>query len=52
MGVINPSLETNGARELVSVIRRMETALGENKLGNVLKEEIKIAQKLRAHIKN
>ena len=46
------SLETNGARELVSVIRRMETALGENKLGNVLKEEIKIAQKLRAHIKN
>ncbi len=46
------SLETNGARELVSVIRRMETALGKNKLGNVLKEEIKIAQKLRAHIKN
>ena len=46
------SLETNGARELVSVIRRMEIALGEDKLGNVLEEEKKIAQKLRAHIKN
>ena len=32
MRVINQHLETNGARELVSVIRRMETALGENKL--------------------
>ena len=46
------SLETSGARELVSVIRRMEIALGEDKLGNVLEEEKKIAQKLRAHIKN
>ena len=46
------SLETSGARELVSVVRRMETALGENKLGNILEDEIKIAKKLRAHIKN
>ena len=46
------SLETAGARELVSVIRRMETALGENKLGNILEDELKIAKKLRAHIKN
>ena len=46
------SLETTGARELVSVLRRMETALGENKLGNILEDELKIAKKLRAHIKN
>ena len=46
------SLETSGARELVSVVRRMETALGENKLGNILEEEKNIAKKLRAHIKN
>jgi N-acetylneuraminate synthase len=46
------SLETSGARELVSVVRRMEMALGENKLGDILEDEIKIAKKLRAHIKN
>tara|TARA_B100001093_G_scaffold508936_1_gene572058 strand:+ start:3258 stop:4097 length:840 start_codon:yes stop_codon:yes gene_type:complete len=45
------SLETNGARELVSVIRRMEIALGAEKLGFILEDEKKIATKLRAHIK-
>ena len=45
------SLETSGARELISVIKRMQIAVGENKLGNILKEEEAIAKKLRAHIK-
>ena len=45
------SLETNGARELISVIKRMQTAIGVNKIGNILEEEKKIAKKLRAHIK-
>ena len=45
------SLETNGARELISVIKRMQTAMGVNKIGNILEEEKKIAKKLRAHIK-
>tara|TARA_B100001248_G_C27388212_1_gene460845 strand:+ start:1292 stop:2131 length:840 start_codon:yes stop_codon:yes gene_type:complete len=46
------SLETNGARELISVIKRMKIAIGENKIGNILEEEKKIAKKLRAHIKH
>ena len=45
------SLETAGARELVSVIRRMEIAMGTPKLGHILDEEKKIAEKLRSHIK-
>ena len=45
------SLETSGARELISVIKRMQIAVGESKLGNILKEEEAIAKKLRAHIK-
>jgi N-acetylneuraminate synthase len=45
------SLEVSGARELVSVIRRMEIAIGEPKLGYILEDEKQIAKKLRAHIK-
>ncbi|WP_440679476.1 N-acetylneuraminate synthase family protein [Candidatus Pelagibacter sp. HIMB1517] len=45
------SLEPRGAKELISMIRKMEIAFGEEKLGDILKEEIPIAQKLRAHIK-
>ena len=45
------SLETSGARELVSVIRRMEIAFGQSKLGHILEDEKPIAKKLRAHIK-
>lgn len=45
------SLETSGARELVSVIRRMEIAFGQSKLGHILEDEKSIAKKLRAHIK-
>ena len=29
----------------------MQTAMGVNKIGNILEEEKKIAKKLRAHIK-
>lgn len=45
------SLEVSGARELVSVIRRMEIAFGQPKLGHILEDEKSIAKKLRAHIK-
>ena len=46
------SLEKAGLANLVQVIRKMEIAYGENKLGNITEEEEKIAQKLRKHIKN
>ena len=46
------SLEIRGFRQLVGAIRKVELALGEDKLGYVYKEEIPIAKKLRAHIKN
>ena len=45
------SLEPKGARELISIIKKMEISFGEEKLGFVLDEEIEIAKKLRAHIK-
>ena len=46
------SLEMRGMQELISVINRMIIALGEKNIDNVLPEEIEIAKKLRAHIKN
>ena len=39
-------------QELISVINKMQTAVGEIKTGNILDEEVPIAKKLRAHIKN
>ena len=45
------SLETNGSRELISVIKKMQVAIGSNKLGHISDAESKIAKKLRAHIK-
>ena len=45
------SLELAGMRELISVINRMQIAIGENKLGHVTDEEKIIAKKLRAHLK-
>ena len=39
-------------QELISVIKKMQIAVGEVKTGDILKEEIPIAKKLRAHIKN
>ncbi len=46
------SLEKRGMYELIGSIRIVEKALGENKLGYVFDEELEIAKKLRAHIKN
>ncbi len=46
------SLEFRGMQELISVINKMQTAVGEIKTGNILDEEVPIAKKLRAHIKN
>ena len=46
------SLEISGLRNLVGSIRKVELAIGENKLGDILPEELPISEKLRAHIKN
>ncbi len=46
------SIEPNGLRVLVQVVRKIEEALGEEKIGHITKEEAEIAKKLRAHIKN
>tara|TARA_B100001093_G_C26832053_1_gene1016592 strand:- start:1351 stop:2196 length:846 start_codon:yes stop_codon:yes gene_type:complete len=46
------SIEPNGLRILVQVIRKIEKALGEEKIGYITKEEVGVAKKLRAHIKN
>ncbi len=45
------SLEPEGMNFLTSGIEKFLTAVGEPKLGNITKEEIPIAKKLRAHIK-
>ena len=46
------SLEPNGMEFLTSGIDKFLAALGQPKLGEVLDEELPIAKKLRAHIKN
>ena len=45
------SLEIKGLRELIGAIKKIEVALGEEKLGIILDEEKPIAAKLREHIK-
>lgn len=45
------SLEIKGLRELIGAVRKIEVALGEEKLGFILDEEKPIAAKLREHIK-
>ena len=45
------SIEPRGMQELISVINKMYIALGKIKTGEILKDEIAIAEKLRAHIK-
>ena len=45
------SLEPRGLRELVGGVRKIEKAMGEEKLGYIFEEEKSIAKKLRAHIK-
>ena len=45
------SLEFKGMSELISVIKKMREAIGEDKFGKILDEEIPISKKLRMHIK-
>jgi N-acetylneuraminate synthase len=45
------SIELSGMKNLADSIRKAQLARGENKLGEVLDEEIPIAKKLRQHIK-
>ena len=45
------SLEPRGFKELIGSIRKVEKAMGSNNLGQILEEEIPIANKLRAHLK-
>jgi len=44
------SLEVKGMRELINGIKKIYEALGDGKLGLILEEEKKIAEKLRSHI--
>lgn len=46
------SLELKGMTDLISIIKIMQCALGTNKIGHIFDEEMPIAKKLRAHIKN
>ena len=46
------SLELSGMKNLSEAIDKALLSLGEPSLGNILDEEIPIAKKLRAHIKN
>ena len=46
------SLEPSGMNFLTESISKAITAMGENKLGIIFDEEVPIAKKLRAHIKN
>lgn len=45
------SLEMRGMIELISVIKKMYISIGSIQTGTILPEEVKIADKLRAHIK-
>ena len=46
------SLELKGMQELISTIKKMYSAIGEDKFGQILDEEKKIAKKLRSHLKS
>ncbi|MDC0851295.1 N-acetylneuraminate synthase family protein [Candidatus Pelagibacter sp.] len=46
------SIEFKGMKEMVSQIDIMRTAIGEEKIGHILDEELPIAKKLRAHLNN
>ena len=46
------SIEFVGMKNMVGQIRIMQSAIGEERLGHILDEEVPIAKKLRAHIKN
>jgi len=44
------SIEPMGLKQLVGAIRKIESAMGDGKVG-MLKKEVPIAEKLRAHLK-
>jgi len=46
------SLELSGMKNLCESINKCLIALGEPSLGKIINDEIPIAKKLRAHIKN
>ena len=46
------SLEMNGMINLVNSINKIMEAIGTESMGKIIDEEIPIAKKLRAHIKN
>ena len=46
------SIEILGFAEMISGVRKIEKALGKEKVGFITDEEKKIANKLRGHIKN
>ena len=46
------SIEEKGMQNLTNSIEKIIRAMGEEKLGYILEEELPIAKKLRAHIKN
>ena len=45
------SIEFSEMKKLVELISKVQLARGENKIGEILDEEIPIAKKLRKHIK-
>ncbi len=46
------SIEESGMKNLISSIKKVQLALGKESLGHILDDELPIAKKLRAHIKN
>lgn len=46
------SLEMSGMKNLVSSINKIMNAIGTESMGKIIEDEISIAKKLRAHIKN
>ncbi len=44
------SIEMKGMVDMVAQIKKMRIAIGEEKIGNILEEEIPIAKKLRSHL--
>ena len=46
------SLEMNGMINLVNSMNKIMEAIGSESMGKIIDEEIPIAKKLRAHIKN
>jgi sialic acid synthase SpsE len=46
------SLELSGMKDLTESMKKILLSLGEPSLGKIIDDELPIAKKLRAHIKN